>query len=632
MKFNKPGYNNLSLLFGFGLFNKYSKKPRVVDDIDPLINSLFDQFCLIDKYFNIINCNNAFLHNLAKNIDEVIGENFLSIQKIDPKLIWGKNLESAFSTGNSVAFEDVREGRTYMNSINPIGGDKGEILKAAIFSISTKKKINAYEKLRESDENYQSLFENLPIGISIISAEGRIIYANLMAIKLLGYEKRDISWLTTDHFYSNPTEKEIILKKIEHGHLVRNQEIMVKRKDGTELCILSTFTPITYSGNNAFIVIFDDITSRKASEEKILILTKAMDQSPISIIITDIEGKTEYVNEKFIETTGYNIINIIGKKPLDLLDADSSDEFFMKLWEVIGTAKEWKGELLNRFKNKKATWESVSISPIRNGSGEIKYYLAVKEDITKRKKIEQDLKSAKELAEQSNRLKDAFISNLSHEIRTPLNGLLGYASLLKELNLPNLTSEDKEIFDGINSTGKRLIRTMEMVLNYSRLEVGEYRWNFLRLDLSSLCVNLTQEFEEMAGSKQIELSFEDKSVDSYVTADEYSIMTAISNLIDNAIKYTNNGYVKLILYNSNNYVFLQVKDSGIGMSREFQDHIFEPYSQEDFGYSRTYEGLGLGLSLTKKLLSLNDASLSLSSEKNAGTVFTIKFNRTDPIN
>jgi signal transduction histidine kinase/ActR/RegA family two-component response regulator len=259
---------------------------------------------------------------------------------------------------------------------------------------------------------------------------------------------------------------------------------------------------------------------------------------------------------------------------------------------------------------------------------EEKFFTGIIRDITVRKRVEKELIAAKEKAESANKLKDAFIANISHEIRTPLNGILGMASIIKDTFRDNIKKEDEELFEGIDISSKRIIRTVDMILNYSRLQVGEFQIIRKDMELSPICENLVKEFMLPAKIRSLELTFQNKCGDVNVLADEYSITMAISNLIDNAIKFTNKGLINVILYKGNNDdIILDIKDTGIGISDEYIEMMYEPYQQEQMGYGRAYEGVGLGLSLVKKVLDLNNVKVFVESKKGEGTTFSINFGK-----
>jgi PAS domain S-box-containing protein len=261
---------------------------------------------------------------------------------------------------------------------------------------------------------------------------------------------------------------------------------------------------------------------------------------------------------------------------------------------------------------------------------EEKFFTGIIRDITVRKRVEKELIAAKEKAESANKLKDAFIANISHEIRTPLNGILGMASIIKDTFRDNIKKEDEELFEGIDISSKRIIRTVDMILNYSRLQVGEFQIIRKDMELSPICENLVKEFMLPAKIRSLELTFQNKCGDVNVLADEYSITMAISNLIDNAIKFTNKGLINVILYKGNNEdIILDIKDTGIGISDEYIEMMYEPYQQEQMGYGRAYEGVGLGLSLVKKVLDLNNVKVFVESKKGEGTTFSINFGKVE---
>jgi CheY-like chemotaxis protein/two-component sensor histidine kinase len=167
-----------------------------------------------------------------------------------------------------------------------------------------------------------------------------------------------------------------------------------------------------------------------------------------------------------------------------------------------------------------------------------------------------------------------------------------------------------------------------MILNYSRLYVGEFNIKPDKINISLICANLVKEFNTAAKNKSLDLSFQNNCGDTAIFADEFSISMAISNLIDNAIKYTTKGSVNVILHKGkNDDMILDVEDTGIGINQEYLNHIFEPYRQEDMRYGRAYDGIGLGLAIVKKVLDLNKCAINVESKKGEGTTFSINFGK-----
>ncbi|MBI1936938.1 MAG: hybrid sensor histidine kinase/response regulator [Ignavibacteriales bacterium] len=248
-------------------------------------------------------------------------------------------------------------------------------------------------------------------------------------------------------------------------------------------------------------------------------------------------------------------------------------------------------------------------------------------DMTERKRFEENLRWAKEKAEQSEKLKSEFLAQMSHEIRTPLNIILNYESLLREeFDIKNDPAK-KEILDIILFSGKRLIRTVDSILNMSELQAGTYQVSFKEVDVYANSLKpLYNEYKINADRKHLDFVLNNLCGDTRINTDEYSLTQVFSNLIDNAIKYTENGTVQInLLRDDENHLCVEVADTGIGISEDFRPYIFGAFRQEEHGYTRKYEGSGLGLALVKRYCELIHADIEVDSEKGKGTKFKVRF-------
>ena len=376
-----------------------------------------------------------------------------------------------------------------------------------------------------------------------------------------------------------------------------------------------------------FIAVKEDITERKRTAEEFIMLADALKSIEECVSVTDLEDNVIFVNQSFLKTYGYSQDEIVGKNISIFRSPNNHPELIKKI--IPSTLKYgWQGELWNKRKDGSEFLISLTTKTIKNKDDVIIGLIGVARDITEEKRAETELIEAKVKAESSNKLKDAFIANMSHEIRTPLNGIIGLTSIIKETFAEHLEEKDEELFEGVHHSSNRIIRTIDMILNYSRLQTGQFPYTPKEIDLSTICTELIHQYKNIANKEGIDISFENKDGDVKLFADEYSITNSISNLIDNAIKYNNKGYVKLILYKGNNdEILLKIVDSGIGMEKEYIKHIFDPYLQEVMGYGRTYEGVGLGLALVKKFMDLNGTDISIESKKWQGTTVTINFGK-----
>ncbi len=250
----------------------------------------------------------------------------------------------------------------------------------------------------------------------------------------------------------------------------------------------------------------------------------------------------------------------------------------------------------------------------------------LEEEITIRKRKEADLILAKNKAEEANKLKTEFLTQVSHEIRTPINVILNFCSLIQEDIRPTTSEDVLEQFNAIKESGNRIVRTVDLILNMAQLQTNTYDSQKGIINLKSdIFEKLVKEYSVKAEIKNIDLNFSDNGLDPAIEGDSYSIAQIFDNLINNAIKYTDHGSVSIELNCDGNHCSVEIKDTGIGISQEFLSKAFEPFRQEEQGYTRSYDGIGLGLTLVQKYCQINNAVLDIKSEKGKGTTITVKF-------
>lgn len=248
-------------------------------------------------------------------------------------------------------------------------------------------------------------------------------------------------------------------------------------------------------------------------------------------------------------------------------------------------------------------------------------------DITELKNTESNLKVALVNAEESKRLKEFFLAQISHEIRSPLNVIVGYTDLLLE----ELGEEKKAVYGNIlrsmKNNSKRLYRTFDLLLNMSQLYTGKYNPRIEKVNLFSLLKTIESDFISMAEEKGLKLDLINTiDEDVFISIDHYSLSQIFINLLDNAVKFTDKGWIKMIIYPEDSSVCVDVSDTGKGMSKEYLDKLFVPFTQEEMGYTRRYDGTGLGLSMIKSFIDINKAKIRVRSELNNGTTFTVILN------
>jgi PAS domain S-box-containing protein len=364
----------------------------------------------------------------------------------------------------------------------------------------------------------------------------------------------------------------------------------------------------------------------KENEERFKSL---VENSSIGIFRLSNTGKILHGNPSFIKLLGYtNLKELVGKDLSEFIVGGEKKKIdLVELIKEKKTIGRQKIELLNL--NNDMVVVSLGGNIVKY-EDEILYFDGTIEDITIQQLYEQELIKAKEKAEESDRLKTEFLAGMSHEIRTPINTIMSYLSLLNDElnNTPN--SHFKDIFSAIEIGSLRLTRTIDSILNMAQFQAGTFDVFKIDVDLmEDVLNNLYEEFKFTAKQRGLELKISNTSQNTKINGDKYSLSQLFVNLIDNALKYTREGNVAISVFDDDEgNLCVDIQDTGIGISEKFLPTLFKPFTQEEQGYKRKFDGNGLGLALVKKYCELNEGVIKVSSEKNKGTKFSVKFSKT----
>lgn len=513
-------------------------------------------------------------------------------------------------------------------SLNLVKINKNDYLLAVVRDITSK--VKALKKIKESEELFRNLIHQSN-DIIYLLYENRFEIINKKFTEVFGYTLEEVN---KDDFnfmqIVSPKSRNVVLermRKVKKGEKVKPiYNFIAVSKDGEEIYCEASVSYIPYKDGIATLGIIRDVTERKLAEEELQKLSSAVRQSPAMVVITDKNERIEYVNPTVMDITGYSKEELISATPRIFKSDLTPREAYTEMWEKLLAGDIWRGTFINKKKSGEIFYESAQIAPIFNDEGNITHFVKVGEDITKLKEYEQELILAKEKAEAADQLKSDFLAMISHEIRTPLNIILNYSSLIEEELKDRLMPEMVQFFNGIKTAGERIIRTVELILNLSEIQKGIYKARFEKIDINNLLKDLFNEYRAIANRKNIDfkLSHYEKA---YIKADEYSVNQIFSNLIDNAIKYTSKGKVEISVFQNDEAVLVKVKDTGEGIKEEYLPYLFEPFSQEERGYTRRYEGNGLGLALVHEYCKLNNAFIQVESKKDKGSVFTVVFKK-----
>ncbi|MFA8343806.1 MAG: ATP-binding protein [Rhodothermaceae bacterium] len=366
---------------------------------------------------------------------------------------------------------------------------------------------------------------------------------------------------------------------------------------------------------------------RKRAEDKLRQYHMIVTNSNEHMAIIDSDYVFQSLNDAYLKAFWGIENNFLGY-PVDKI---YGDDFFLDVLKP-NIDKCLKGEEV-RFQ----TWieypalgkiyMAVVYDPVITEDGSVVGVVETARDISKQKAAEDELVFAKEKAERADQLKTEFLAQISHEIRTPINSMLSFSSMLQEETQNVLDEELQNSFNIIGKAGKRIIRTTDLILEMSELQAGTYEPDFKEEDIySEVIEDVFCDFLTASAEKGIELNIEKSTEECVVKYDKHSMKQVFNNIVNNAVTFTNEGSINIKVKRENGSgLTVEIADTGIGIARENQEKIFEPFTQEDEGFTREYEGTGLGLPLARKYCEINNAELTLTSEKNIGTKVFVKF-------
>ncbi len=499
---------------------------------------------------------------------------------------------------------------------------------------------------RQSDEMLETILENVGACIYIKDREYRYLYANRAVQALFGCTHEALIGRTDADFFDEETVSRLRLNDariIDDGEGIEVEETNIDRHTGAVRSYLSVKIPLRRDDGSVYALcgISTDISERKQAEEQLRTLTTAVEQSPGSIVLTDLEAHILYVNKAFEEASGYAAEEVLGRNPRIMQSGETPPEVFSEMWATLSEGRIWRGELSNRRKNGEIYVESAIISPVRRADGSVSHYLGIKQDITEQKRNEaelirhrlhleslveertRELALAKEAAESANRAKSAFLANMSHEIRTPLNAVLGMARIMKR---DGVSPHQADKLAKIDTAAEHLLAVINDILDLSKIEADKFILEEEEFALETLVGNVATMIQDRAQAKGLRLQVECDSLLHMLKGDATRLTQALLNLASNAVKFTESGTVALrvsVVARDADRLCLkaEVTDSGIGVQPEFLPRLFQAFEQMDASNTRRFGGTGLGLAITRRLAGLMGGEAGASSVPGVGSNF-----------
>ncbi|MEQ1528044.1 MAG: PAS domain S-box protein [Methylococcales bacterium] len=599
-----------------------------------------------------IDANRAALELIgAENPEQLMGmtPNQLSpLYQADGRLSSTKSAEmmriAYENNGHRFEWEHLRlDGRHFFAEVilTPIAFGDRSLLHVVWTDITERKRLEAQAK------QFEFIVKSSDDAIISKSLQGIVTSWNQGAKAMFGYSAEEMVGQSMLILLPDDRQEEeiMILTQIRQGKKVEHFETQRRCKDGSMIFVSATISPIRDNDGNVIGAskIARNITERKKYEDELRKLSLSVEQSSNSILITNLNAEIEYVNSRFCEITGYSREEVLGKNPNILKSTHTAPATYDELWQMLTAGKPWHGEFTNHRKDGSEFIEWAEITPLRNQEGVITHYVAIKDDITDKKRTETELegyrkhleelvqtrtielKKAKFDAETANQSKSTFLANMSHEIRTPLNAIIGFAHLLRQ-DIKQPTQQDK--LEKIIASGKHLLGIINDILDLSKIEAERLTLEQITFlvpaTLNHVCSMMTDRIESK-GLKLIEKI--DSRLDTLaLVGDPLRLGQILINFISNAVKFTEHGSIFLrvdLLTEHTDEVELrfEVQDTGIGISESQQEKLFEAFEQAEASTTRKYGGTGLGLAISRKLARMMGGESGVISTLGHGSTF-----------
>jgi len=354
-----------------------------------------------------------------------------------------------------------------------------------------------------------------------------------------------------------------------------------------------------------------------------------LDHACDSFVFVNSSGKVVYANKRVKNMFGYNPEDLIGSYFQILIPSVYRSKYrklFKGYLENPHTRKMDNLLKLNALKQDNSEIPvNISLNPMEIDGQTI--ICCIIRDATEELFLQNKLIAEKNGALELAQSKADFLAQMSHEIRSPINIIMNFSGLVREVLDTQTQDSLKEEFAIISNAGKRIIRTVDLVLNISEIQSGKFEIEKTTFNIyDEILSRIFIEFRHMAKEKNIKFFLKSEITDGFVHADEYCVFQTLMNLVDNALKYTYKGKIEIKLSRSKRgQIIVVVSDTGIGMSEKYQEDLFKPFHQEEHGLSKRYLGNGLGLALVKKYCDLNDIEIKVNSKKDVGTKFKLSF-------
>jgi PAS domain S-box-containing protein len=573
---------------------------------------------------------------LAEHPDkDLIGKGLFDIMPVLATSRMEQELRRALTTQVAVSFEHLHPIRRlwFETSVYPSQRD----VVIMIRDISDAK--SAEERLRQDERELKDCFENAAVGLHWVGPDGRVLRVNEAELNMLGYMREEYVGHHVSEFHVDQQRCEDMLNRLAAQETLNQYEARLRCKDGSVKDVLISSNVMRENGRFMHTRCFTlDITRRKRWEMNQAELAAVVESSEDAIVIRAMDGTVKGWNPSATKLFGYKASEAIGQPFTFLLPPDRFNEERDILARLARGERVEAYETVRRRKDGREIDVSLSISPVKDDSGQVVAAAKVVRDITARKQAEAALQSSEERfralaqanerlyeeAERANRLKDEFLATMSHELRTPLNSIFGWVRMVRTGMLDE--AGGKRALESIEHSARAQVRLIDDLLDVSRIIMGKMRLEIGAVDLPTVVQAAADALAPTAELKGVRI---EKILDpraKTLSGDSDRLQQIIWNLISNSIKFTpKGGRVQVRLERVNSHVELTVSDTGEGIDPEFLPYVFDRFRQQESSTARRRGGLGLGLAIVRHLVELHGGVIhAYSPGKDQGATFTVR--------
>jgi PAS domain S-box-containing protein len=488
------------------------------------------------------------------------------------------------------------------------------------------------------------ILRSAPDALIVVDPEGKIVFANDAAGRMFGWRSGTLEGLRIEALL--PVDQRARHAEFP-GEFARSprsrpmgagQRLVGMRADGKTFPVDVGLAPVE-GASGLVTCLVRDLTESGRAQHLLRVQNVALEAAANAIVITDFQGKIHWVNPAFTRMTGYTADEVVGRDPSLLKSGAHDGAFYKELWTTVSAGRSWQGQITNRRKDGSLYVEEQTIAPVRGTSGEITHFIAIKQDVTERRRVEEAQREAKEAAEAAARVKAEFLANTSHELRTPLNAVLGFSELLLETELD---VRQRGMLETVHQSGESLLALINDLLDFSKLEAGRLELDLHPVEIEPLLANAVAQVAPRAAEKGLELLWTiAPAVPSWLVADGLRLSQILLNLLGNAVKFTEHGEVAVHLGlgdasakppRPGTPVRLRVgiRDTGLGIPADRRHLLFKSFGQLDASSTRRFGGTGLGLAISKTLVERMGGAVEVESEgvPGLGSRFTFEIEVT----